>query len=211
MSFVQSDDGSSFFSQATAALIKPARQFGPIVAQITINERTTDRAEKTSHPVELTANVSDHVIPQPVQLMVRMGWTNYGLQSPSSYVNEAITSTPVPIPQSITAIYTAMRGILYGRVPIQIVTGKRMLKSMILLSITEETDERTENSLILSCLCEEIFLVETQLVTMPPNSVQANPMGSASPTSYGTKQVIPAPTTVTPPVNPKAITFAPSP
>ena len=179
----------SFFDDAISALIKPARRFGTIAAQIVISERHTDRAEKTSHPVEVGANISDHIKLLPTQVVVRMGWTNYGLQSPGTYIKEAASGGPIPTPNSISQIYSAIRGIMTQRVPFKLVTGKRMLPTMVLLDIVEETDERTENSLILTCLCEEIFLVQTHVVAVPPNSAHVNPEASASPVDMGTKQL----------------------
>ena len=127
----------SFFDDAISALIKPSRQFGPIVAQIVISERHTDRAEKTSHPVELGANISDHIILLPTQVVVRMGWTNYGLQTPSNVREGSNRGRSGPNPEQHRRRFTStILGIMYQRVPFTLVTGQApSCTNMILLGV----------------------------------------------------------------------------
>jgi hypothetical protein len=72
-----------------AILVRPKRQIGSFVAQVTIEEEHHDSLEVTDHPVEKGATITDHAFKRPAELTVLAGWSN----SPSS--NAAGSSSSV--------------------------------------------------------------------------------------------------------------------
>jgi len=166
--------------------------FGTLTAQIVIDERHEDTAQVTSHPVQATANISDHIIILPTRLAIRMGWTSYGLQSLGTYEQEAISGGGIPTPNNIRQIYNTVLGMFRNRVPFTITTGKRQLQNMVITALREETTERTENCLILTVYCEQVFLVQTTYTAVPGNNVQADASASGSPVAVGTQQIKPS-------------------
>lgn len=57
-----------------------SRSIGPIVANVTIEERHVDELDITDHPVERGATISDHAFKRPSEVVIRCAWSN----SPSS-------------------------------------------------------------------------------------------------------------------------------
>lgn len=60
-----------------------SRSIGPIIANITEEERHQDDLEITDHPVERGATISDHAFKRPAEVILRCGWTN-SMPAPSS-------------------------------------------------------------------------------------------------------------------------------
>jgi hypothetical protein len=58
-----------------AILVKPKRQIGPFVAQVTIREEHHDSMEITEQPVEQGASVTDHAFKRPAELVVDAAWS----------------------------------------------------------------------------------------------------------------------------------------
>ena len=52
------------------------RSIGPIVANITVEEKHLDEMEITDHPIEQGAPVTDHVYRRPATLTLRCSWSN---------------------------------------------------------------------------------------------------------------------------------------
>jgi len=73
--------------QGIGILIKPKRGFfnitnsdgtamQDIIAQATVQEMHTDNLELTDHPVALGANITDHAFKLPMELELKLAWSN---------------------------------------------------------------------------------------------------------------------------------------
>lgn len=93
---------------------------------------------------------------------------------------------------TVQDIYQQLLDLQTQAVPVDIYTGKRKYQSMLLKSITTETDVKTENSLVCLIVCRQIIIVQTTVIAVPaPASDQTSPEKTAAPTDAGTKQLFP--------------------
>ncbi len=163
--------------------LSPQRTIGGIVIDCTIEETGTDTLTITEHPVEQGAAISDHAYRNPAQLVLRAGWSNSSAQGGGSESYAVDT-------------YARLLALQANRTLIDVVTGKRSYQNMLIQSLAQTTDEKTEAILSVTITLKEVILVSTQTTTLPPASVQASPQQTAEPVSQGTVQAIP--TGVTP-------------
>lgn len=170
----------------------------PLIAQTTIEESHRDELHITEHPIEQGAAISDHAYKRPSEVIIKCGWSNSpsaaggligaavgvgaALGGPVARVLAALPST-IQAAQSllngndqnqVKAIYEQLRALQTSRVPFDIYTGKTVYRNMLLQSLTTETNEHTENSLIVVAHCREVLIVATRVISVPPSD-QASP------------------------------------
>lgn len=164
-------------------IIKPKRNIGGLFADVTVEEVHNDELAITQHPVEKTADITDHAYPLPVRLQVRIGYSPSG-----SGIGGSVPTPEDPVPlQTIYEQYLAMQK---GRELLEVQTGKRLYENMLIRTIALTTDKDTENALFLTLDLQEIILVETQTVTVPQNNVQKNPAKTGNTLNGGTKNLL---------------------
>lgn len=89
-------------------------------------------------------------------------------------------------------IYQQLLDLQSSAVPFTIYTGKRKYESMLMKSVTIETDVRTENSLSVVMVCQQIIIVYTTVqAVQAPADAQEAPQDTAAVQETGTKQAIP--------------------
>jgi hypothetical protein len=181
-----------------------------IVAQAVIEERHTDQMEITEHPVEVGASISDHAFKLPAEVVIRMAWSN----SPSdqnSLVNAAVGAVSAAssgaravagvasfaggIQSAISGygsdqlqnIYNNLLVLQESRALFHLYTGKRRYSDMICRSIAAETDASMENTLIITMECQQLILVNTQVVKIGKNAAENSVQ---TPTQVGTVKVV---------------------
>lgn len=183
----------SVVSDIITAIFSPLRHLGPIVAQVTIEEHHRDDLIITQHPVELGAPITDHSYKLPSEVIIHCGWSYSGIANLASISSIAslIGSSPQDLINYTRGIYTKLLQLQESRSPFDIVTGKRSYSNMLFKSLSTTTDQTTENSLIVTAVCQQIIIVQTQLTTVPPRGVQQNPQATAPVENLGQKQAQP--------------------
>lgn len=73
---------------------------------------------------------------------------------------------------------------------ISVQTGKRAYDNMLIRSIRTQTDQSSENILIITAQLQEVLLVDTMQTTMPVSAQRADPKASGGVTQKGTKSAI---------------------
>jgi len=129
-----------------------ARAIGNIIADITISERHLDTLAITDHPVERGAAISDHCFMLPYEVMIQVGWSNSSRNSGGD-------------PTYIITMYQLLLALQQKRMPFDILTGKRWYKNMLLHRVLTETNETTENSLLVTAECRQVIIVGTQIIS----------------------------------------------
>jgi Dit-like phage tail protein len=155
-----------------------SRSMGGIIPDITISERHLDTLAITDHPVERNAVISDHCFMLPYEVVLTYGWSN---SSRNAGGDQTYVDT----------LYYELKALQEAREPFTILTGKRVYTDMLLHRLLTETNQDTENSLIVVAECRQVIIVGTQLLTVPANSQQAAPQitgavqnnGSVAPSS----------------------------
>jgi hypothetical protein len=191
-------------------LLRPQRSIGDFEAQVVIKERHEDHIEITEHPVERGAVISDHAFIRPAEVTIECGWSNTpsapgllgGLLGSAGAVVSAVGATAsAAISLSdqlqgrarVQEIYERFLTLHKSRELVDVYTGKRVYKNMLIRSVLVETDEKTENSLLVTVVCREVIQAMTQVIDVPANSSHADPASTGSPVNTGTKQLQPAP------------------
>jgi len=90
-----------------ALITSPIRSIGGIIPNVTIEEVGTDVLRVSDHPVEVGAAISDHSFKMPVELVMRVGWSD------SSGAYEGYSA----------AIYSALLQLQASREPFSVSTG----------------------------------------------------------------------------------------
>lgn len=130
----------------------PRRNVGGWVASVTISESAQDDLEITQHPVQDGAAITDHAYKKPVMLSVEAQYSD--------------NLTGVPIDEMYRRLLTLQN----TREPMDVVTGKRIYRNMLIKSISETTDKTTDKVLSIKMDLQEIILVAVSTVKIPASS-----------------------------------------
>lgn len=160
--------------------ISPARSVGGITFQATVREVATDRLETTLQPVERGASITDHAFNLPAELAIE-AWS-------SNSSDEANGD-----PSFITNLYQSLLALKRGATLFQVTTGKRIYDTMLMTSLAQTTDEKSEFALGVSIGLREIFIVDTAVTTVPPAANQVDPTKTGGVVNQGVVQPGPAP------------------
>jgi len=189
-----------------------------IIAQITIEERHSDELEITEHPVEQGAAIADHAFKRPAEVMIRCAWSN-SPSAPGSLISQAvglgaalggrgvaIAAAALPTlnaaqsllsgndQNQIKNIYQQLLQLQADRVPFDILTGKRAYTSMLMRSLSQDTDANTENVLAIVMVCRQVIIVQTQTVVVSNDArTMKEPEKTSPTTNFGLKNLLPAP------------------
>ena len=161
------------------------------VGQVTLEEIHRDEMEIVDHPIQQGANVSDHAFKKPAELMLRIGWDGAalianGLIQPGEPSNLYI--------QQLQAIYNQLLAGQQAAVLYTVVTGKRLYSQMLIKDMVTQSDEANENVLILTIHMRQIFIVNTQIISVnAPQSALSNPESNFPVQQNGRTQLTPAP------------------
>jgi hypothetical protein len=165
-------------------VIRPLRGYanssGGIILQATITpeESAEDKLTITKHPVEYQAAITDHAYIEPPQVVLRQAWS---LSDANANNN----------PAYLSGIYQQLLALQKSRVPFTLFTGKRMYATMLIASLSQVTDEDTENCLFITVACQQILVVSVQAITVNPSQVApASAPSSQTVQNGGAKQLI---------------------
>ncbi|TXH35307.1 MAG: hypothetical protein E6Q98_16070 [Rhodospirillaceae bacterium] len=148
------------------------RKLGPLIAQVTIEESHHDELFITQHPVEAGAEITDHAVRRPAELILELGWSN--------------SSEDAAADQNfVRNVYQALLDVQVSRQLIEIITGKRNYKNMLVASTSTVTNRKTEYTLLARVRCREVILARTQTVRVPSNSVMAKPQVTGTTQNQG--------------------------
>lgn len=155
-----------------ALISSPLRSISTIIPDVVIDEVHTDDLAITDHPVETGAAISDHAFKIPSRVQMRCGFSN------SSAGTEGY----------VQSVYQALLALQARREPFDVFTGKRVYRNMLLERVAVETNEASENTLMVIAGLREIILTRTQTAGASKDS-QAMPEKTASTTDGGTTQM----------------------
>lgn len=180
--------------------VKPKRSIGGFTANATISEKHVDEMEITQHPVEEGAPITDHAFMRPAEVVITCMWSN----SPQnaniiSGLLGAVTGTIAGVSSLLTGnspdqardIYQRILALQRSRTRFDVFTAKRVYKDMLIKSLETETDKETANALKCTIHCQQIIVVQTQVVTVgAPAASQADPQSTLASATKGAKQLV---------------------
>jgi hypothetical protein len=167
---------------------KPGSGFDDIEATVTIEEVHNDELVVTEHPVEIGSPISDHAYKRPAEVQLRVAWNNntlglfgLGLSAAGVWNND---------PDHIQHVYDYLRELMDTFQLLTIHTGKRVYENMVIQRINVTTDKTSENSLMVTMNCREVFIAKTTTTALnsDPNFHKV-PESTLPPKSNGTIKV----------------------
>lgn len=153
-------------------LIRPKRSIGGIAVQVIVTENTTDTLIVTKQPVQQGASIGDHSFLEPTVFSHAIYFAAPGLLGNND---------------SLAATYTKLRDLQASGQPFDIVTPKRIYKSMLMTTLTEMTDKLTENCLAIHASYQQVILVPVSAVVVARID-QKSPAATGGTENAGTKQ-----------------------
>jgi hypothetical protein len=156
----------SIFDYELATFI-PKRAIGSFNATVTIEESGRDEIEITQHPVQNGASISDHSFIKPSALALSVMW-----DASTAPLNE---------------IYLKLIKLQRTREPMDVVTGKRIYKNMLIRAISQTTDATTENALKINLELQEVIITYLEVTSVPDRKKQATPAKTGQTQNTGTK------------------------
>lgn len=178
------------YASANFALPSGVVDFAPFSAQVTIEETHVDELEITSHPVEYGASITDHAFKKPCEVILQLGWSNSGkssLMHDLTAVNTLFSGEGEGGFNYVQEIYNKLLTIQLSRVPIGIVTGKRVYSNMLIRSLTAPTNKESEHALFVTMICREVIVAHTMNLNYPENDAQADPSATGAVSNQGVK------------------------
>lgn len=161
----------SFLSQPLQTLlIRPKRKIDSIAVQVVVSEQTTDTLTVTKQPVQQGASITDHAYMEPTVF------------AHSIYFQDNLST-------SLSKIYQQLLALQASAEPFDIVTPKRIYKSMLMTTLSQTTDKLTENCLAIHASYQQVILVPI-LAAAVPRTLQKNPASTAATQSGGQKSAI---------------------
>lgn len=161
----------AFLSEPITLLpIRPNRAIGTISGYVTLTENAVDKLTVTKHPVQQGASINDHAYKEPIELSIQL----------------VAGATLKPLSE----LYEDFLKLQSDRIKFDVITGKRSFTNMILQSIGQTTDQKTENILALNLSFIEIITVEVTPTTVPARSRQSNPGTTGATEKAGKKSAL---------------------
>lgn len=151
------------------ATIRPKRMIGEFTADITTEETLTDSLQITTHPVQQGANITDHAYVNPVSITVK---TVFGASD-----------------LSLSEIYDRLLKLQASRIPIDVVTGRRIYKNMLIKTLSQTITKGNENVLAIDFTLQEIILTSVAIVSVPERAKQKKPKKTSATRKSGKKNL----------------------
>lgn len=161
----------SFLTEPISLIpVKPLRKIADITVNVVLNENTSDVLSITKQPVQQGATITDHAYKEPTVFSTSI------LFRDNLFV-------------SLSKLYQQLLDLQNSRVPFDIITPKRIYRSMLLQSLGMVTDKNTENALALSCSFQEIIIVKVS-TTLVPRAKQKSPGKTGATENAGKKSAL---------------------
>lgn len=170
-----------------------SRKIGILVPDVVISEKHSDTLEITEHPVEKpttsgTGSVSDHAYKRPSEVTMEVGFAGGG-----SLLDFTDTSTlGLSLGLSPSETYEKLLDMQLSRVPIEVVTGKRIYQNMLIRAIEVTTDKTTENVLRAVLTLREVIITQTQNITVADKADMKEGVSTSAVISAGQKTTVSA-------------------
>lgn len=182
-------------------LIKPKRSIGPFEAQVTISERHIDEVDIADHPVELGAQISDHAYKRPPEVIIECAWSNSprsiglvggiiaAVEGTADAVQSILTGNS---PDQVRDVYERIVKLQQSITLIDVYTGKRVYRDMLIRQLMAETDKDTEHVLRVTFTLRQVQRVAVRTVSIgAAKEDQTDPQSTLPPVDKGTKQLDP--------------------
>jgi hypothetical protein len=167
-------------------------QTGLLLPSVVISESHLDTLEITDHPIEAPTtegygSVADHAWRKPGSVTMKVGFGSSG-----SLLDLWDTTGVVSMPwQSPKQVYETLQGFQRARSLLEVNTGKRLYKNMLLKSLTVTTDKDTENVLSADLIFQEVLISRAIKTIVEDKSRMRDRQSTAAQRDTGNKSAVP--------------------
>lgn len=171
----------SFLNQPlTQIFIKPLRKIGDIEINVILHESSNDTLTITKQPVQRGASISDHAYKEPTTLQMTAYFNDNGFLGITLSFDQS---------SRLGSIYQNLLDLQASRIPFDIVTPKRIYRSMLFSVLGLTTDKNTENILAVQMSFQEVIIVSVGTVQVPRRA-QKNPGATGKTENAGKKSAL---------------------
>ncbi|CND92814.1 Uncharacterised protein [Yersinia rohdei] len=176
---------SAIFRQQT-------RKIGLLVPSVIISEKHQDALEITEHPVEIGAAVNDHAYKRAAEVTMDLGFAGGG-----SLLDFVDTSTiGLSLGKSPNEVYQEILDLQSSRAPIDVITGKRKYRNMLIRAVEVTTEKTSENVLMCVLTLREVILSQTESIMVADKENMQDGVSTSAMQNTGTKAPTPTNTSV---------------
>lgn len=149
-----------------ALIYQGTSKIGTLIPDCVVEEVYEDRALITSHPVERGSNISDHAYILPKQLEMRIAWADYKTDSTRGEFGGDQDRSKRKYEELL---------VLQAKLePLNVSTGKRSHRDMLIEAISVTHDEKTKHAVIAIVRMREVRFAESILnITTSPTRLGA--------------------------------------
>ncbi|WP_025122472.1 MULTISPECIES: phage baseplate protein [unclassified Serratia (in: enterobacteria)] len=170
------------------------RRIGTIVPSVAISEKHNDTLEITEHPVEVIAGaaINDNAYKRAAEVTMELGFASGG-----SLLDDIDTTaifnadTGLSLGTGPAEVYQQLLDLQADRLPMDVTTGKRQYKNMLIRAIDVTTDRTSENVLMCVLTLKEVIISRTQSVSVADKANMADGVSTSAEQNSGTKSPVP--------------------
>jgi hypothetical protein len=163
------------------------RSIGVLIPDVVVTESHKDELDIASHPVEMGASISDHAWKKPSTVTLDCGFSGGG-----SLLNFAdVSQFGLSIGLSAKKAYEEILALQKNCELLDVVTGRRTYKNMLIQQIDVTTGKEGTEALIAKITLVEVFLSSTQGVAVAEKSAMGKGVSTAGMVNTGQKSLKP--------------------
>lgn len=151
--------------------VRTEKSIGGIQLDAVITETHNNQVRLTKNPVELGADITDHVIVEPkkINILAQVSDTPLGLAALGQIVDTVTGLFGTSTSQNVTrsnAAYNAMVQLMELREPIEVQTKLKLYSNMVITNITTTQDKNSSRVALMNITLEEVLISESKLVKL---------------------------------------------
>ena len=157
--------------------IRTKKSIAGIQLDATLSEGHTNVARMTKNPIELGADVTDHVIIEPKRVSITAQVSDTPLGTPAfAQIVDSVnglfgSSTEENATRSIAA-YNSLIAVMEVREPIEVQTKLKLYTNMIIVGISIVQDKDSSRIALMVISLEEALITASEIVQLSPEELQ---------------------------------------
>ncbi|HDY8894636.1 TPA: hypothetical protein RRI24_001717 [Klebsiella pneumoniae] len=172
-----------------------SRRIGLMVPSVVVSEKHTDMLEITEHPVESPTSagagfIADHAYRRPSEVVMEIGFAGGGSLLDFYDTRNIGLSTPLNS-MGPKEVYAELLKMQRERQLLDVTTGKRLYKNMLVRSLDVTTDRTTENVLSATVTLREVIITQTKSIKVADKADMKLGINTSAVINTGTKTTVP--------------------
>lgn len=172
-----------------------SRKIGVMVPSVVISEKHSDTLEITEHPVERptsggTGFIADHAYRRPSEVVMQIGFAGGGSLLDLLDTRNLGLYTPLNN-MGPKEVYAELLKMQQEKQLLNVTTGKRLYKNMLIRALEVTTDRTTENVLSATVTLREVIITQTKSIKVADKADMKYGVETSAVINTGTKTPIP--------------------